>query len=115
MDQVPLSLVIGLDDTWYTKGSHVSVFFFQPVTGAGKSICSIKFYLCQRRIRPNITVIFWGTERGTLDFDKNHTNIMCFSPIKNKAWAKRRVLLDWDNTHTDQISAYHCTKEDGSK
>ena len=67
---MPLPIVIGLDDTWYTKGSHGPVCFFQPLTGSGKSVCSIKLYLFQRGILPNSKVIFWGKERVTLDFDK---------------------------------------------
>ena len=35
--------------------------------------------------------------------------------MKNKAWTNRRVLLEWENTHTQQISAYHHTKEDRYK
>ena len=37
VDQVPLPLVIGLDDNWDTKGSHGPVCFSQPGAGSGKT------------------------------------------------------------------------------
>ena len=35
--------------------------------------------------------------------------------MRNKARAKRRVFLDWENTHKRQISTNHNTKEHGTK
>ena len=35
--------------------------------------------------------------------------------MKNKAWEIRRVLLEWENTYTHQISTDHHTKEYGYK
>ena len=35
--------------------------------------------------------------------------------MKNNDRENRRVLLEWGNTHTRQINADHCTKEDGFK
>ena len=65
-----LPLVICLDDTWDTKVSHGPVCFSQPGAGSEKH-CSIKICFYQRGIQPNITVIFWGTGRGIVDFDKH--------------------------------------------
>ena len=36
VEQVPLSLVIGLDETRYIKISHGHVFVFQPEAGSDK-------------------------------------------------------------------------------
>ena len=36
LEQVPLPLVIGIDDTWDTKGSHGPVCFYQPYYGSEK-------------------------------------------------------------------------------
>ena len=44
--------------------------FSQPGDGSGKKICSLKLFFYQCGIKPNITVIFWGTGRGIVDFDK---------------------------------------------
>ena len=38
VDQVPLPLVIGLDDNWDTKGSHGPVFSSQSGAGSEKTI-----------------------------------------------------------------------------
>ena len=70
MDQVTLPLVIDLDDTYYTIGSHGHVCFSQPGAGSEKNVCSIKLCFCKRGIKPNITVLFWGTGRGIVFFDK---------------------------------------------
>ena len=70
MDQVPLPVVIGLDETWDTKGGHGPVRFSQTGAGSEKSFYSIKLCFYQHGIQPNITVIFWETGSGILDFDK---------------------------------------------
>ena len=70
MDQVPIPLVIGLDDNWDKKVSHGPVCFSHPGAGSGKSVCSIKLCFCQHGIQQNITVIFWVTGRGIVDFYK---------------------------------------------
>ena len=115
MDQLTLPIVIGLDDTWDTKGSLGPVCFSQPGAGSEKSVCYIKLCFCQRGIQPNTTVIFWGTGRGIVDFDKQayEDDVLLF--WKNKAWANRRVFLEWENIHTHQISVDHHTEEYGSK
>ena len=70
MNQVPPPPVIGLYDTWDTKNSHGPVCFYNPGAGSGKNVCSIKLCICKNGITPNIMVIFWGTGRGIVDFDK---------------------------------------------
>ena len=114
MEQVLLYLMIGLDDNWDTKGSHIPVCFSQPGAGSEKK-CSIKPCLFQSGIQPNITVIFWVTWRVIVDFDKQayEYNVLLF--WKNKAWTNIIVYFEWENTHTHQIRTYHRTKEDGSK
>ena len=62
--------MIGIDDTWDTKGSHGPVCFTQPGAVFEKNVCSIKLCFCQSGIQPNITVIFGGKGRGNVDFDK---------------------------------------------
>ena len=76
MEQVLLLLLIGIYDTWDTKGSHGPVFFFRQVLVL-KNICSVKLCLCQSLIQPNITVIFWGTGRLLYILMINPTKIMC--------------------------------------
>ena len=70
MDKVPLPRVIVLYDTWDKKFSHGPVCFYQPGDGSEKRFCSIKLCFRQNGIQPNIAVIFWGTGRGVVDFDK---------------------------------------------
>ena len=63
MDKVTLPIVIGLDETWYTKVRHRPLCF--PQKGSGSDLfCSIKIYFCQRITQTNITFIFWGRGRG---------------------------------------------------
>ena len=84
MYQAPLPLVIGLDYTWDTKGSHGPVFFPQPGADSGNSFPHIKllFYKCV--IQPNITVIFGGTGRVVADFGKQayEDDVLFFKKIK---------------------------------
>ena len=62
--------MIGIDSIWYTKGSHGPECFSQTGAGSEKDFCSIKICLCGSGIQLNITVIFWGTGRAIVDFDK---------------------------------------------
>ena len=109
MDQVPLPLVIGLDDTWYKKASHGPVCFSQQGAGS-KFFCSIKLCFYQGGIQKYITVVFGGTGRGIADFGKQFYEYYVLLFWKNKAWANRIVFLDWENKHTHQISADHHKK-----
>ena len=69
VDKVPLPILIGIYDTCDTKGIHIPVCLFpRQVLVLTKK--SIKLCFCQRGIQPNITLIFWGTGRGIVDFDK---------------------------------------------
>ena len=70
MDQFSIPLVIELDFTWDKNVCRVPVCFYQPGAVCEKSVFSIKIYLCQRGIQPNITAICLGTERSIVDFDK---------------------------------------------
>ena len=70
MDQVPLLIVIGVDENWDTKGSHGHVCFYHPGAGSDTIFCSVKLCLYQHGIQPNITVIIWVTGKGIVDFDK---------------------------------------------
>ena len=63
-----LPLLIGLYDTRDTKVSHGPVYFSQPDAGSKKKPIKLCFF--QSGIQTNITVIFWGTGRGIVDFDK---------------------------------------------
>ena len=65
---MPPHLVIGLYDTWDTKGSHGPVCFSHP--GSGFDFFPIKLFFYQRGLQPNTEVIFWGTGRGIVDFYK---------------------------------------------
>ena len=67
---MPLPIVICLDDTWDTKCSHGTVCFSQPGAGSEKRFCSVELCICQCGIQPNITVIFGGTGKVIVDFDK---------------------------------------------
>ena len=67
MDQVLLPLVIGLDETWDTEGSHGPVRFPQSGAGSEKK-CFMKLCLYHSGIQPNITVIFWVTGKGIVYF-----------------------------------------------
>ena len=69
MDQVPLPIVIVLDDTWDTRGSHGPVCYSQPGDGS-ENIFSVKLLFFQRGIKPNFAVNFGGTVRVIVDFDK---------------------------------------------
>ena len=69
MEQVSLPIVIGLDETWDTKGIHGPVCFSQPGASSEKK-CSIKLCFFHRGIQPNITVVICGTGRGFVDFYK---------------------------------------------
>ena len=62
--------MIGLDYSWDTKGSHVTVCFYHPGEGSETSVCSIKICFCQIGIQPNISVIFGRTGRGVVYSDK---------------------------------------------
>ena len=62
-------LVIGLDDTWDTKGRYGPVRFF-PAMCWLCFFASIKICFYQSGMKPNIEVIFWGTWRGILAFYK---------------------------------------------
>ena len=75
VEQVPPPLLICLDDTWDTTGSHKPVCFSHP--GAGSGGRSIKICFCQRGIQPKIAVIFLGTARSIEDFINKPTNMMC--------------------------------------
>ena len=70
MDQVPLPFVFVLDKTRDIKGIHGYVCFSQLGSGSENRFCSITLCLCQRGIQPNITVVFWGTGKGIVDFYK---------------------------------------------
>ena len=67
---MPLPIVIGLNETWDTKGIHEPVCFSQLGAGSEKSVCSIKLCFYQRIKQPNITVIFGGTGGSIVDFYK---------------------------------------------
>ena len=69
MYQVSLTIVIGIEEIWDTKGKHVTVFV--SLTGAGyeKSFCSIKLFFRQFGIKPNIPVIFLGKWKSIADYD----------------------------------------------
>ena len=69
MDQVPLPIVISLDDNCDTKGSYGTVRFSQLGAGSEKRFF-IRLCFCQRVIHPDIVVMFWGTGRIIADFDK---------------------------------------------
>ena len=114
MDQVPLPLVIGLGDTWDTKGNHRPVCLTQTVAGSG-FFCFVKLCFRQRVIQPNIAVIWQVTVRGIADFDKQSYKDVVLLLWKISLWENRRVFLGWTKTHTLQISGYHHTKEYGSK
>ena len=70
MDLVPPALVIYLDYTWYTNGSHGPVCFSHPGAGSGEKKCNIKLCFRQREIQPKIAVIFRGTGGSIENFDK---------------------------------------------
>ena len=70
MDHLPPHLVIGIDDTWYTKEIHGHVHVSQSDSGSNKMFCSVKICFRQRGIKPNIAFILWGTCMGIKDFDK---------------------------------------------
>ena len=76
--------MIGLDETWDTKGSHGLVCFSQTGAGSENNVCSIKLYLYQRVIQPNITVIFGGTGIIILDSDKQayEDGVLLFRKIR---------------------------------
>ena len=62
--------VIFIHGIWDTKGRHGPVCLSQPGYGSEKSVCSIKICFFKRGTQPNITVVFEGTERGIVYFDK---------------------------------------------
>ena len=65
MHQVPLPILIVLDETWDTKCIHVPVCFSQPGAGSEISFSSIKLCFYQSGIKPNIVKRFSaiGSER----------------------------------------------------
>ena len=81
---MPLHLVIGLDETWDTKVSHGYVCFTRPGAGYEDFFCSIKLCFCQSGIQPKFTVVFWGTGRGIVDFDKQayEDDVLLFLKIR---------------------------------
>ena len=62
--------MIHLDKNLYTKGIHVPVHFSHTDAVSEKSCCSVKLCFHQRRIQPNIVVIFQGKGRVIADFYK---------------------------------------------
>ena len=42
MDQVPLPLIIVIDETWDTKGSHEPLYFSHPGAGSEKGFVPLK-------------------------------------------------------------------------
>ena len=67
--QVPLPLLVFLDDTWYTKGIHGYMFVYHPGVGYD-TLFFIKIFFHHREIQPYIEVIFWVTGNMIVDFDK---------------------------------------------
>ena len=56
---------------------------------------------------------YFGEQVGVLYILINkHTKRMCSCYEKMRPWENRRVSLEWENTHTHQISADNHTKED---
>ena len=69
MDQFILPLVIGIDETWDTTGIHGPVSLSQQVLVLTKK-SPIKLQFCQHGIQQHISVIFGGTRKIIIDFEK---------------------------------------------
>ena len=82
MGQVPPPIMIGLDETWDTKGSHGHVNIYHPGADSYNYFCSIKTCFCQSVIQPKIAFISWVTGKGITYFEKNPTNMMCYCSEK---------------------------------
>ena len=54
-------------------------------------------------------------EQGSFFFKETILQIWCAIFLKDNHWSKRRVFLEWANTHMCQTSADNHTKEYGSK
>ena len=67
---MPLPSLIGIDETWDTKGIHGPVCFYYPGAGFEKIFCHIKLCFHQNGIQPNISANFQEKGRGITDFDK---------------------------------------------
>ena len=57
VDQVPPPILIGIDVILDKKGRHGHARFSQPGALPEKNLLSIKLYLPQRGIQPNITFL----------------------------------------------------------
>ena len=82
VDQVPPPLVIRLDDNWDTIGRNRHVRVSQSGDGSNKHFCFVKLCFCKNIIKPNIAFIFWVTEMGIIDCDKNPTKMMWYCSKK---------------------------------
>ena len=115
VDQSPLPIMIGLDDTCDTKSSHVPVCVSQTGAGSEKGCCCIKICFRNLRMQPNIVVIFWLKGKMITAFMKQAYVDDVILLLKDKVRSDRRVFLDWANTHLHQIIEYNHNKKDSSK
>ena len=70
MEQLPLLLVIGLNDTWDTKVIHGIVCVSHTCSGSNKRFFPVRLCFHQRGIKPSISVKFLGTDKTIIYFDK---------------------------------------------
>ena len=107
---MPLTLLIGLDDNWYSKVIHGHVCVFHTGDGYDNIFGPIQPFSLQNGIQTKITVIFWVTGKRIAAFDKQYYKYDVLVFWKNEAWTDRRVLLEWATTYIDHINSYHHIK-----